>query len=126
MIFSKVNKTIGLLRRPHNILPRSLCCSPNKYKAFIRPHLDYSDIIYDQAYNATFHQKVDLMQYNACLAVMGAIRGTSKKKLYEGLVCSLISTVVHPKNYFIFINSTKMKFRSYIDTVMFFDVFDVV
>ena len=32
------------------------------YKSFIRPHLDYSDIIYDQAYNASFHQKLELLQ----------------------------------------------------------------
>ena len=30
----------------------------NIYKAFVRPHLDYGDIIYDEAYNETFNQKV--------------------------------------------------------------------
>ena len=55
------------------------------YKSFIRPHLDYGDIIYDQAYNASFHQKLDSIQYNAALAITGAIRGTSKEKLYDEL-----------------------------------------
>ena len=50
-----------------------------------RPHLDYGDIIYDQAYNASFHQKLDSIQYNAALAITGAIRGTSKEKLYDEL-----------------------------------------
>ena len=27
------------------------------YKAFMRPHIDYGDIIYDQTYNDSFHQK---------------------------------------------------------------------
>ena len=27
------------------------------YKTFIRPHLDYGDVIYDQHYNTSFHQK---------------------------------------------------------------------
>ena len=49
-IFSKVNKTIGLLRKLHHILPRSPLLTI--YKSFIRPHLDYGDIIYDQAFNA--------------------------------------------------------------------------
>ena len=39
------------------------------YKAFVRPHLDYSDICYDKAYNETFHQKLESIQYNACLAL---------------------------------------------------------
>ena len=55
-IYSKVNKTIGLLRKLHNTLPRlpllTIC------KSFIRPHLDYGDIIYDQVYTASFHQKI--------------------------------------------------------------------
>ena len=76
-IFSKVNKTIGLLRKLHHILPRSPLLTI--YKSFIRPHLDYGDIIYDQAYNASFHQKLDSIQYNAALAITGAIRGTLKR-----------------------------------------------
>ena len=67
-----------------NILPRSALLTI--YKIFIRPHLDYSDIIYDRAYyNASFHQKLELPQYKACLAITGAIRGTSREKLYEEL-----------------------------------------
>ena len=48
------------------------------YKSFIRPHLDYGDVTYDQAYNASFQQKVESIQYNAALAIRGAIIGTSK------------------------------------------------
>ena len=33
----------------------------------------------------SFHQKLELLQYNACLAITGAIRGTSREKLYEKL-----------------------------------------
>ena len=66
---------MGLLCKFHNILPRSALLTI--YKRFIRPHLDYGDIIYDQAYNASLHQK--LLQYNACLAITEAIRGTSRE-----------------------------------------------
>ena len=83
MILNKLNKTIGLLCKLHNILPRSALLT--MYKSFIRPHLDYGDIIYDQAYNASFHQKLGLLHYNTCLAITGAIRDTSREKLYEKL-----------------------------------------
>ena len=55
------------------------------YKSFIRPHLDYGDITYDQVYNASFHQKLDSIQYNAALALTGAIRRTSKEKSSDKL-----------------------------------------
>ena len=54
-IYSKVNKTIGLLHKLHNILPRLPLLTT--YKSFIRPHLDYGDIIYDQAYMFHFTKR---------------------------------------------------------------------
>ena len=49
----------------------------------IGPPHHYGDIIYDQAYNASFHQKLELLLCNACLAI--TIRGTSNKKLCQEL-----------------------------------------
>ena len=72
-IMSKVDKTNGLLRNPSLI---------TIYKAFIRPHL-YGDIIYDQAYRESFNQKLQSAQYNAALAITGAISGTSIEKPYH-------------------------------------------
>ena len=34
------------------------------YKSFIRPHLDYGDIIYDQANNSSLHQNFESIQYS--------------------------------------------------------------
>ena len=51
----------------------------------MRPYLGYDDINYDEAYNKTFHQKLESIQYNACLALLGAIRGSSREKLYHEL-----------------------------------------
>ena len=45
---NKVGKTIGLPRKLQAALPRPSLVTI--YKAFIRPHLEYGDIIYDQAY----------------------------------------------------------------------------
>ena len=55
------------------------------YKALGRPHLDYGDMIYNEAHNDTFHQKLKSIQCNACLALSGAIRGSSEEKLYHKL-----------------------------------------
>ena len=81
MILDKVNKTLELLFKLHNIMPRSALLTI--YKDFVRPHLNYGSIIHDQAYNATFRQKLELIQYNAFLALTGAIRGTSKEKFMK-------------------------------------------
>ena len=61
------------------------CYQDYFYKSFIRPHLDYGDTIYDQTYNSSFQQKLDSIQYNTALAITGAIRRTSKVKLYSEL-----------------------------------------
>ena len=82
-IVNKINKTIGLLREFQNFLPRKSLLTI--YKSYIRPQLDYGDIIYDQTYNTSFHQRLESLQYNAALAITGAIRGTSKEKLYNEL-----------------------------------------
>ena len=80
-ILYKVNKTIGLLRNLQNILPRGPLLTI--YKSFVRPHLDYGDVLYDQHYNNSFHEKLDSIQYNAALTTTGAIRGSSREKVYE-------------------------------------------
>ena len=76
-IVNKINKTIGLIRKFQNFLSRKSLLTV--YKSFIRPHLDYGDIIYDQTYNTSFHQRLESLQYNAALVITGAIRGTSKE-----------------------------------------------
>ena len=80
---SKVNKTIGFIRKLQNVLPRSALLTI--YKSFIRPHLDYGDMIYDKAFNESFHAKLESLQYDATMAITGAIRGSSTEKIYEEL-----------------------------------------
>ena len=46
VITTKVNKTIGLLLTLQKTLPRPVLLA--MYKAFVRPHLDYGDLIYDK------------------------------------------------------------------------------
>ena len=55
------------------------------YKSFIRPHLDYDDILYDNPNNENFQSKLENVQYRACLPITGAIKGTSSERLYNEL-----------------------------------------
>ena len=71
------------MRRFQPILPRSSLLTI--YKTFIRSQLDFADVAYDQARNSSFHEKLESIQYNACMAITGAIRGTSSEKLYQEL-----------------------------------------
>ena len=43
LIFSKINRTIGLLRKLQCLIPRSALLAI--YKTFVRPHFDHSDIV---------------------------------------------------------------------------------
>ena len=83
-IIQKTSKTMDQLHRFQPILPRSSLLTT--CKTFIRSQLDLVDIIYDQAFNSTFHEKLESFQYNACLAITGAIRKTSLEKLFQELV----------------------------------------
>ena len=80
---SKANKGVGVIKRLYKYLPRASLV--NIYKCFVRPHLDYGDIIYDNSSNTTFSQMVESVQYNAALAITGSIRGTSREILYQEL-----------------------------------------
>ena len=48
LVSSKINKTIGLLRK-----------------------FDYGDLICEQGYNSSFHQKIECVQNNAYLEITG-------------------------------------------------------
>ena len=55
------------------------------YKSFIRPRLNCGDILYDQPTNDSFCKKLEAVQYNAALAITGAIKGTLQVNLYKEL-----------------------------------------
>ena len=77
---SIVNNGIALLTKLRYSIPRKPLLSIDK--AFLRPHLDYCDVIYDKPRN---EKNLESIQYNATLAITGAIKGTSKEKLYNKL-----------------------------------------
>ena len=77
----KAMKGIGLLRKLQSILTRTSLLTI--YKSFIRPHLDYDDVVYNRPSNDAFSNKLETVQYNAALAITGAIKGTSREKLHQ-------------------------------------------
>ena len=46
---------------------------------------DYGDIVYGRAFNESFHKYLEFIQYNAAIAITGAIRGTSSEKRFQEL-----------------------------------------
>ena len=88
----KCNKLIGLMKRLSINLPRNALLTI--YKSFIRPHLDYGDILYDNLNHENFQSKLEKVQYRACLVITGAVKGTSRERLYNELgLYSLITGV---------------------------------
>ena len=61
----KVQKGISDIKKLYNILPRNTLLAI--YKPFVRPHLDYGDIVYDHPNNQIFSNKIEAVQYNAAL-----------------------------------------------------------
>ena len=78
-----VSKLTSTLRKIYHYTPRNSLITI--HKSFIRPHLDYSNVIFDKTSNATFSNRIESAQYNAALAITGTIRGTSKEKPYQKL-----------------------------------------
>ena len=58
------------------------------YKLYVRPHLDYGDIIYhkhDPEFSHDMTKRLERIQYSAALAVSGAWSGTNIDSHYEEL-----------------------------------------
>ena len=92
-VISKTRKGIGMLKHLSRYLPRHTL--NELYKQYVRPHLDYGDVIYHiPAKVCEFShsvilpnqmEKLESVQYSAALAVSGAWRGTSREKVYAEL-----------------------------------------
>ena len=100
---SKISKAIGSLRKLQKLLTKDPLLTI--YKFFIRPHLDYSDIIYDKAYNSSFHQNLEKIQYNSALGITGGIRRTSTENIYQELGLESVEKDDGIEKFVIFIRS---------------------
>ena len=79
-----------MLKKLSNYLPRQSLVI--LYETFIRPNSDYADIIYDNPNNIKICNKIESLQYNAALAITGAIGDSSKEKLYQELGFEYLSS----------------------------------
>ena len=77
--FSIIINGIALIRKLRHSIPRKPMLSI--YKTFFRPHLDYCGVIYDKPNNKKSTDTTESFQYNAALAITGAIKGMSKERL---------------------------------------------
>ena len=89
----KAKKNVGVLKYLSNFL--TLKSLDQMYKAIVRSHVDYCDVIYylppllhqaplGVSLNSLM-EKVEMVQYQAALAFSGAWNGSSRTKLYEEL-----------------------------------------
>ena len=62
----KANEGISVIRKLHLSLPGVSLFTI--HKSFVRTHLHYEDVIYDQPKNFTLSHKIESVQYNAELA----------------------------------------------------------
>ena len=87
----KAKKNLVIIKHLSMFLPRKTF--DQMYKALVRSHLDYCDIIYHipsahTQFGVTLTdlmEKAEIIQYQAALAVTGAWQGSSRSKLYEEL-----------------------------------------
>ena len=69
---SKTKRGIGVIEKFNKTLPRHSLITI--YKSFVRPHLDYGDVIYDQSNKESFTQESGRIQYNTTLAITSVIK----------------------------------------------------
>ena len=119
----KSRKSIGLLKYLSNYLPRHTL--NELYKLYVRPHLDYGDVIYhipakvcEFSGNVTLPnlmEKLESVQYSAAQAVSGAWKGTSREKLYAELGWESLSSRRWSRRlilFYKFINSLTPKYTT--------------
>ena len=82
----KARRGIGIIKYLSKYVSRDVL--DQVYKLYVRPHLDYGDIIYhrhDPEIILNFTKRMEQTQYSAAFAVAGVWRGTNRQKLYHKL-----------------------------------------
>ena len=111
-ILIKTRKIIGLTKKLQPVIPRAALLTI--YKSFLRPHLNYGDIIYGRAFKESFQSKLEPVQYNATLAITGAIRGFSREKLYQELGLELLKLQQWYRKLCLFFKLKQSEYPSYL------------
>ena len=101
-----------MIRKLQPIIPRAALLT--NYKSFFRPHLDYGDVNYDHAFNESYQNKLDSVQYNAALPNAGAIEGSSREKFYQELDLETLKSWRWYQKLCLFFKLKKIKHSSYL------------
>ena len=90
---SKAKKGVGVIKYLSSYVPVKTL--DQIYKMYVRPHLDFCDVIYhlleiESLFCSTsklpyWMNQIERVQYKAALAVTGAWQGTDTDKIYEEL-----------------------------------------
>ena len=88
------NKGLGMLRFLSRYVGRRVL--DHVYKMYIRPHLDYGDIIYHNQVKDSM-DILEAIQYKAALIVSGCWKGTNRTKLYTELGWESLSDRRHTR-----------------------------
>ena len=86
-VSSILSKLIAVIWKLQTVLRRDSIATINK--AFIRPHLDYIDVIYDKMFNECWDINPELAQYHAALNVKDATWRTNTVKLYSDVLSEI-------------------------------------
>ena len=78
---------VNLMRKLNLLLPRSSLLTV--YKCFIRPHLDYGDVIKDQPNLSSLANKIKSVQYYAALAITVLLEELPKRNYTKSWVLNL-------------------------------------
>ena len=78
---SKAMKGIVIIKKLNKALPQHFRITI--LKSFVRLHLDYADIIYDQPIRKVSIKKMERIQYNAALAIKGMYQRCHQRNLSE-------------------------------------------
>ena len=71
------------MKKPSLILSRTTLLTI--YKSFVRPNIDYADMIYYKPFHESFKNKLETVQYRVALVIRGAFKSTSRHRLYKEL-----------------------------------------
>ena len=122
---SKAKQGLGIMKQLKKWVSYSVL--ENIYKLYIRPHLDYGDVVYhttdiniDRTSPFTFEtnsligSKIESIQYTAARIITGAWKGTSRKKLYDNIGWESLHDRRTARRLHIFYETFNSKFPNYL------------
>ena len=84
------------------------------YKTFVRPILEYADVIYDKPFSECFKNELEMVHCDAALIITGAVKGTLCDSIYRELGLESLAERSWSQKTFFFHKIRKCLFPVYI------------